>query len=261
MALLFDATTERLESTDNALIPTTGSMSFWLYPNWAQGDGANHIFLDEFTDANNQTRLQKFSDNNLYFGFLTAGVWARITVLNANYTLNQSAWNHVSFTWDDVTNDQRLYLNGTEIGSNSTNDMHVSQDLALGNQTTANGGAVNMDGRLAEWAIWNVVLTSGQAAILSRRIGVPRVRQDALTNHWPIYGTGSPEPNYRGTSALTVTGATVADHAPVQPSWGFDLGWTGAFTAAVPAAGQPMMKRWGGVPFMRQRPSAGGGIW
>jgi len=34
----------------------------------------------------------------------------------------------------------------------------------------------------------------------------------------------------------TVTGATVADHAPIPPPFGFDLGWQGAFTT--PAVGQ-----------------------
>lgn len=49
-------------------------------------------------------------------------------------------------------------------------------------------------------------------------------------------GTGT-QPDWSGNGfSGTVTGATINTHVPLSPFFGFDLGWQGAFTAAVAAA-------------------------
>ena len=77
-----------------------------------------------------------------------------------------------------------------------------------------------MNGRLAEIAIWNAALTDDEVLSLSKGVSPLRVDPQNLVAYWPLYGNGSPEPNYVRNStdlALTLINAPPQiDHAPVM---------------------------------------------
>jgi hypothetical protein len=89
-----------------------------------------------------------------------------------------------------------------------------------------------MSGRIAEVAIWNAALTDAEVAALASGVRAWMLRPANLKVYAPLWGVGSPEPDYSGNAFhFTVTGAAQADHAPVAPfsPW---AGWLGASTAA-----------------------------
>lgn len=145
-----------------------------------------------------------------------AGVWVHVVAVYASNILRTS------------------FLNGVAAVANTTSLTPSSLTrTAVGRLPNFNSAAINhMDGSIAEPAIWNTDLTADE--IMGLYLGVPvlRVRRDSLKCYPPLLGA-SPEPDYSGNGlALTLTGSTVAAHAPVAPMFSFDGGWQGAFTAA-----------------------------
>src|SRR3990167_1128281 len=156
-------------------------------------------------------------------------------ISSTSYTAN--TWHHACAVFTSAT-DRAAFLDGAGKGTNATDITPAGIDrFAIGR--FADSSPVNyMDGRIAECAIWNVGLSDQEVSNLATgRVPAFRIRPDALKGYWPI-GLGSPETDLSGAlNNLTVTGATVADHVPLGPLFGFDTGY-GALAAA--ADGPPM---------------------
>jgi len=199
-------------------MPTTGSLGFWVYPTWAQADGVIHTFFDCRNSSNEFLTFVKWSDDTIYAGWKTGGSDHRASVASAGYTLNQNAWNHFVLTWDDTANETRLYLNGSEIASQTaTLVTHTTvNSRAIGIQDgTANRG---VNSRVAEFFILSSVLQPGQVTALNGRVSLRRVVGAVQDQYTPLYGLVSPDPDLSGNKRNgTVTGATLANHAPVIP--------------------------------------------
>jgi hypothetical protein len=214
--VLFDSSSDRLTAS-TFTVPTTGTMCFNIYPNWAQTDGALHIFADTRTYAANGdlfavSKENAANSNVLSVGWIDAYVDYRIHT--TSYTLNQNAWNVICLTWDDVSNETKAYLNGPQLGSTGSSLVTwdtSAQTLTLGNGSNSEGLAVNMDGRLAEVGFWNRVLTSTE---LSNRMGgqLSNCMSSGLVNYWPLNSTSNLN-DQAGSENLTNSGVTdAADH-------------------------------------------------
>ncbi len=168
--------------------PATGSLSVWFRPTWAQTDGVYHMIVYwKKSDAApyNQFYLLKYTDSNLYCGWMTANYSYRVQVASAGYTINQNAWNNMVLTWDDTANLIKLYLHGSQIGSTQTTLATYTGNVAtaFGNNDT---GSLPLAGRLAEVGLWNVVLGTADLANLYAGYSPLLVQPRALTGYWPL---------------------------------------------------------------------------
>lgn len=223
MAVICNESGERYVYTGDAnfVIPTTGTLSLWMKPTWVQADNAWHFFFGHRTDDNNIFSAEKFSDNNLYWGWKTGGVDHRVAVLNANYTINQNQWNHFALTWDDSANETKLYLNGTEIGT----QVATLTTFSATNPTIGSRGddPSNMEGSIAEVAVWSRVLAADELAALNKRVSAaamsrslytydPMIRNDSLNGSefvfrprmgaWSAVSAAKLEHNFGTTNTL-----------------------------------------------------------
>jgi len=137
-----------------------------------------------------------------------------IAVTSTGYSVN--TWHHACAVFTS-TSSRDAYIDGGSVGNNAT---------ALGTMMSPNrtdiGRAVNassyFSGRLAEVAIWNVALTANEVLALARGVSPLRVRPASLISYVPIWGLHSAEIDMKNSGATwTVTGATLANHAPVRP--------------------------------------------
>lgn len=73
------------------------------------------------------------------------------------------------------------------------------------------------NGKLAEVGIWKSILTTDEITALSKGASPNFIRRDQLQFLSPLWAVASPEPNLsgKGNRNGTVTGAVLADHAPV----------------------------------------------
>jgi hypothetical protein len=72
------------------------------------------------------------------------------------------------------------------------------------------------DGDLAECAIWNIALAPADVTLLAAGKSPALVQPGALMAYYKLLGTTAPEPDEKGGTGLTVTGATAATHPPID---------------------------------------------
>jgi len=135
----------------------------------------------------------------------------------ANTTTGYSAntWHHACGVTSAV-NDRAVYIDGGSKGTNTGSKTPSGINSFNVGRRGGTSPGVYFSGRVAEVGIWNVALSDVEVAALARGIAPPYIQPAALVGYWPVWGLHSPEidltPNNR---TLTVTGATLADHAPV----------------------------------------------
>lgn len=119
------------------------------------------------------------------------------------------------------------YLNGVASGGGTTTGplpAATTGNFTIGERTfAASQGFVG--GRIAEAAIWNIVLTAGEISALAKGARPNTIRRSALLGWWPIDGIQSPEPDFSGnknngtlTGTAFVTGPPVRLFSPYRPT-------------------------------------------
>lgn len=199
------------------------------------GAGALNFVIDY-----NTTDLEIVSSD----GDLGTGKWIFI---GASFDASSTNTNQKLWIGDLTTSAAEPGAYATQQASSGTIVSNASGTLKWGNR---NGADRSIDGRIAWAAIWSGT-TMTQAQVRAQQFS-PHITADGncvIFMHLGYNGTGT-QPDWSGNSnAGTVTGATVADHVPLGPFFGFDLGWAPTTVAAV--AGQPMMLRGTTVPHIR----------
>lgn len=216
MARTFDATSEKLEVTSPSVLPAaSGTISLWIKPAWNSGDSASRWFLDASgSSANDRLVFLRFSDNNIYVG------WLRVSPLNDDRIIvsdsglfSSGTWAHWAFRWNDSANTCELFRNGSSVASR-TSDLvtySLTTNLVLGN-VQGFGGAEDSRGDLQEFGMWSSSLSNDDISALAKGFSPAMVSPSTLECYLPLVGRQSPERDIVGGQSFTVTGATVADH-------------------------------------------------
>lgn len=160
-------------------------------------------------------------------------------------SLSPGSWQFMAWTWDITNGGPKSYIGdlntivsevttGASDGSGAQSD-DSSQPWSVGAfDTAARQFAMGM--KVAMFAIIDTDLPI--AAIRKFQYRMFPTNTTKVFSHYGFNGT-STQPDWSGNgNSGTVTGATLADHAPLAPPFGFDSGWHGQF-AAGPPAGEP----------------------
>lgn len=236
MSLLLDSTAEEVNcasdtSLDNIDPCTTLA---WIYPTTAFAEFApNRTIFSKGDWVNGHTRLQLHVDDwpdVKMMAFIRGNISAlqAQSIVTSSVTANK--WSFVGAITDvgGSATDQKLFtgdLNtlATEVGS-------YSLQTAIGGSRITNASAdykLGVGELTAEvfFGLVGIVVTFD--AVLS--LGQIQQQQfhphkiPSLVGFWDLYGTGT-QPDYSGNGNNgTVTGATVADHVPLGPLFGFDV--------------------------------------
>jgi hypothetical protein len=160
--------------------------------------------------------FQKFTDNNVYIGW-NASNDARIVAADTGI-FSSGAWKNHILTWNNVTPLSTYYAAAVSKGTSSVNPTFGTLgSLSIGN-TDATTGNSACTCALAEFGMWNVVLTAAEISALTNGARPYTIRPVSLLAYYPLDGIQSPEPDISGNALnLTVTGATLAAGPPVMP--------------------------------------------
>jgi|SRR5580765_3290906 len=126
------------------------------------------------------------------------------------FTLN--AWNHIGAVFTSTTA-ETAYLNG--VGTSASHAAVVPAGIDI--MRMAQLFTQYFDGDLAEAAIWNVALTSGEMTQLSKGVSPLLIRPSALVAYWPlVHGYNTEIDLMSGHFDLTLSGApTYVKHPPM----------------------------------------------
>jgi hypothetical protein len=207
-------------STQFTAHATQRSYSLWTFRRGDGGGGFGRMFEKRTAGAEVETfhnRATGTSNGDTYMytrAFSgTSGFWT-IPRPSAN------VWHHICIVYEAVAGSiPTIYVDGIQQSVNALSTTAGSPTNNADAYVIGGRGNDNLrtwDGRLAEFAIWNVLLSANECRALARGASPNSVRRQSLVGYWPLWGASSPEPGLPGGTA-TVTGATPAPHAPVGP--------------------------------------------
>lgn len=204
---LFDHTSglaEYITVGTNPMPQAAGSIQVWIFPNTSLASGSRHVLFD----------VRDALANNIFGVEMLAGTWTvgwksastDYRISSTGCTPTTSAWSNIVITWDDVLNETKLYVNGTQCGSTgSTLVTFDSTTMAKRIGNTAEDGGPAQNDNLAEVAIWTSVLSAGNISSLSAGGCANDYATANRSHYWPLLTDMS---DSWGSEPGTATGAT-----------------------------------------------------
>lgn len=176
-----------------------------------QNNGGSGGTFGFFLDDNQNTTASTFS---VAYGFSTTfGQWRFAAP-------SSSAWHSVITTFDgsNTSNTPIVYVDGSSVTITQVNAPSGTFGTGSANWYFGNraDGTRNWDGKLAECACWNKILTASEVQALARGVAPFFLQAASLVFYLPLLGVGSGEPDW-GPSRVsqTLTGSAKVSHAPV----------------------------------------------
>lgn len=246
MALTFGALiSDRVDHASDASLDDVDPFTclMWIKPNTLSQDG-RRLFAKANGDDPSMAFLGNSGNLILRWGRATTGLDYRTndTPLSANvwqflaFKIDTGAGGNQAGIWVGTLSalaSESTY--GTSTDGSGALDSNAANSFIVGNRPAAN---LAFEGDAAFVSFWNVALSETQIHAQQFR---PHVKTGCvLFSHYGFNGTGT-QPDWSGNgNSGAVTGATVADHVPLGPAFGFDLGWQGQIAAAVAGNAMPL---------------------
>lgn len=189
--------------------PTSRTWAWWMYWSSVGGGGSGRMWDQTETSAAGMTNIASVTPDWTFqrnHDGGTNGVWQV-----QDMTGITNVWRHWAITYDgsSTANDPLMYLDGASQGVTETttptgSPVASGNGLYVGNRWQTDR---NLDGRMAEFAVWDRILTPDEIGALAD--GFPPILfPTSLACYMPLVrGTQ----DYRG-SAPTVTGTAVQPH-------------------------------------------------
>lgn len=212
MARLFDGIDDILTNTGATPVSATPlTMACWF--RCTQTTAANGLVAVGVNGSNDY--------HSLLINGAAAGdpVQARTNGVAASSSTGYSVntWHHACGVYASAT-DRRAFIDGGSKGTNATSATPTTPTKIFVGCRPQAANDLFFSGRICEVALWSAALEDVEVAVLAKGLSPLRVRPDSLVAYYPVWGLHSPEIQLKGgTVPLTVTGATLIDHAPVRP--------------------------------------------
>ena len=219
------------DGTDNTQIEDTSpfgvdiannlSYAIWVWPDQVGAPDTRGEWM-----SRGDCVVMNGDNTRIEFAKRITGTWVAPSWTWGAGQFNMQTWHSLVFTLSSTAG-MVGYVDGVSRATNA-NATNVAYELDPGLQFGARGTdptQFNFRGRLAEAAIWNVVLTPSEVVAYARGVPANAIRPSALRLYVPMYGTASPERDYTAQqNTFDITGGvTAAPHPPVSPAWGGDL--------------------------------------
>lgn len=212
-ATLGAGTTDKLKSSITAH-NSLRSYGIWTYRNGEGGGGFGSMFRKRDSGETVDMEDLRISDTSNY------SYQRRWNNLIATWTFARPAaneWHHILITYDSSSsaNDPIAYVDGS---STSVTETGTAPSGTIDTNTSAywigNREAEDRvwDGSLAEFTIWNAILTADEAAAVGKGVSPLTIRPMSLIEYIPLYG---PTNSYV-SGATTLTGTLIQPHPRIH---------------------------------------------
>lgn len=236
MARDFDGSSDITYTLAAGQISTTiESWSFWIYPD-TNGQYVRPIHLGG--TGGDRDRSFEMDDG---WGFVFNFDWATDGGAWSVTKPTTGSWQHYVVTYDgsSILNDPIIYKDGASVAITERvaplglNIRSSRTDLTVGSEAST---GQYWDGRIAEVAKWNRILTPGEVLGLGKGFS-PSYYQNGLLLYLPLIGRNTTEPDKRfGTAGSVDAGVTAISHPRIiYPTNSKNRRWT---TGAAPASGK-----------------------
>jgi len=177
------------------------------------------LYFDDVGSVSGRTNVY-----NIYVAETVAAGSSNNRVESATNSALQDTWQHICFSAEvGSATGLELWIDGVE-DANSPSSLSALGNLgsAATNEGTrlgeTPGGGADRNGKLAEVAFWNRILTDAEKVILSKGFS-PLFIPNGLIFYAPLIGRGSAEPDIKGGKSGTLAGtANFAHPRIIYPS-------------------------------------------
>lgn len=181
------------------------TVNFWFYPTY--GVGVNTMVVLHNTSDDQAFRCN-INASTVRVQFVANDGTIANAVSSASYTA--SAWNMFTGLATSTTN-RSVYVNNDGIGSNSTSKNPTTPTAWGLGGSWAGGVAVPIyEGRLAEFAIWNDILTADERSSLYTGAKPSSIRPQNLKVYAPL--VRDVYEMRETTTSISVTDTTIDEH-------------------------------------------------
>lgn len=161
----------------NSINPHTGTISFWITPDWDGDDGENHYVFFNRYNSTNYIVIYKATNNYIYFKNLYNNNYVQCSYDLSSWVIGES--HHITMVWSvhtiDGTDTMQLYIDGSEVNSSST-----VFDIPAGVEENMDFGqydeAYQIDGIITGFQISHIpykdTITNAEAAGMSETMSV-----------------------------------------------------------------------------------------
>lgn len=187
------------------------SMHVWVRLTSTAGD---QTILSKYPGTGSRGFLLRVNATKLGAFYIDTGSSGREPLSTTSFTAN--AWTSCGCTFDTATSALLVYFNGVQEGSVSGFQIATNMTANWRGGVRANDVSP-LNGDLAEITFWdNTVLAAAEMLALAKGVPPRKIRPSGIIARWPVYGVGSPEPDYSGNANhFVVDSTTLANHAPV----------------------------------------------
>lgn len=219
MAVDFDGSTQYLNRANEVHPPGNLTLSCWANSDTQDGNERTLVAVSHTSTASRVARLQTASaaaPPNLYAQVINNAVGINHRA-NVATQLPLSTWYHAGGTFSS-TSSVIAYLNGVAGSAVQTVSGAIATTNSLQIGALNFGGTILQffNGRIAEVALWNVVLTAAEMLILSKGYSPLFVRRANLKAYWPLFGRFNPEPMTGGLGVAGVAQDLTLINSPLQ---------------------------------------------
>lgn len=221
-ALFDDASSQYLEgSFSPADAPLT--MAAWFRPDDLDVTQSILTLSDEAHPTSHFFRLRYDGGSGKIFAESKNGSGSTYRHADSSAGPSLNTWCHAAAVIA-ADNYRAAFLNGRNKGTDTTTSSFVGDRTTTSIGRLPGVGSEMVSGRVAEAAVWSVALTDGEIAMLGAGVSPLRVRPAGLVGYWPLYTGAGVDRSGHGNTLTPYNGPTQADHAPVSPPLGRDIG-------------------------------------
>lgn len=222
MSWSFDGTNDCLSSAVNLSGSPLLTLSCWIYWDaFANDDDLAFEYGTVNYAANNGFIVDP--NNNYPANTFGVGFWTNNNVWYYFNRPSAAAWHHLMICIDKNTSTAadkiKAWVDGTAqtmtIQENSGASGGTMGNTTLFAMCRANASLFGA-GDMAELALWSGSLLDTSHALMMAKGYSPMLLGMKPTHYWPLIGNNTTEPNLRGGTAMSVSGATKAAHPLVR---------------------------------------------
>lgn len=202
--------TDSVATNFTTLTAGVRSYAFWAYINGLGGGNLGRVFDSSTTTAGVDTLFIATGEFNYQRAFTLSTVTFQFPKPATG------AWHHYCIVYDasSTSNVPTIYVDGvsqtvTVAGSASGTAVTTTNDYRLGNRESGTNRV--WDGMLAEFCMWDALLTAGEVVAIAKGASPQMVRPQSIVEYVPLLRDNIS----KKLAAPTVTGTAVQPHPRV----------------------------------------------
>jgi hypothetical protein len=164
--------------------PTNVSMAAWVDLDAVDSSGAEVVTIGD------QVNL-RLTANSVRVVLYNGSTWI---VTSASYSPLGAGWHHYAFSFSDVTNELKIYIDGTLVNTTTITDSIDYSGLGTATVVGRHGGGAaiyDLDGRIDDVRIYNYALTQAEIAVIYGLVGHFRLNETTGTAVADASGAGN----------------------------------------------------------------------